>query len=123
MSALHGWRFPLLLGIMVAIAYGNSLNGSFHYDDFHSLVTNPHVRSLSNIPDFFVDPGLFSSDSDKAMYRPVLLLSYALNYGLGEYEVRGYHVFNTIIHFVCSLLVWTIARQSGCTSRGARWAA
>lgn len=123
MRALQGWRFPLLLGFAVAISYGNSFNGSFHYDDFHSLVANPHVRGLTNIPSFFVDPGMFSSDADKAMYRPVLLLSYAVNYALGNYGVSGYHVVNSIIHFVCSLLVWTIARQSGCTPRGAQWAA
>ena len=61
------WRFPLALGGIVAISYGNSLSGSFHYDDFHSLVANPHVRTLTNIPSFFVDPGLFSSDADKAI--------------------------------------------------------
>ncbi len=123
MSALHGWRFPLFLGVVVAITYGNSLNGSFHYDDFHSLVANPHIRSLTNIPSFFADPALFSSDVDKAMYRPVLLLSYAVNYALGEYGVSGYHILNTVIHFVCSLLVWSISRQNGCTTRGAQWAA
>lgn len=123
MSKSAHWRFPLALGAIVAISYGNGLSGSFHYDDFHSLVANPHVRTLTNIPSFFVDPGLFSSDADKAMYRPMLLLTYAINYTLGDYEVVGYHIFNTILHFACSLLVWSIARQSGSSPRAAGWAA
>ena len=123
MSELRSWRFALVLGIVVVLVYGNSLNGSFHYDDFHSLVDNPHIRSLTNVPGFFAYPGLFSSDADKAMYRPLLLVSYALNYALGEYRVAGYHVVNIILHLVCCLLVWGVAGRSGCRRRGAQWAA
>ncbi|MDP7447169.1 MAG: hypothetical protein QF689_01155, partial [Candidatus Latescibacteria bacterium] len=31
----------------------------FHYDDGHSLVRNPHVDDLANLPRFFTDPTLF----------------------------------------------------------------
>ena len=39
----------LLVG---AFCYANSLSGVFHYDDFHSIVDNPHIRTLSNLPAF-----------------------------------------------------------------------
>ena len=73
------WQDAALLALVVGAVYANSMAGSFHYDDFHSLVLNPHIRSLEKLPGFFVDPGLFSVDPEKAMYRPLLLVSYALN--------------------------------------------
>ena len=88
------------------VAYAGSLDGSFHYDDEHSIEKNLHIRDLGNVDDFFVDPAMFSWDPGKAMYRPVLLVSYALNYAWGEYEVTGYHVVNILIHGLNACLVW-----------------
>lgn len=113
---------PLYLGVLAILVYGNSLQGSFHYDDFHSLVQNPHIRSLGNIPAFFTRPALFSADPDKAMYRPALLVSYAFNYAAGGYTVWGYHLFNLALHLGCGLWVWRIGLASGCGQGGA-WAA
>ena len=53
-----GW-YLILVGLP-ALAYLNSLGNPFQYDDFHSIVDNPHIRQLGNIPRFFVDPTLFS---------------------------------------------------------------
>lgn len=112
----------LLLGGLVFLAYVNSLQGGFHYDDFHSLLQNPHVRQLGEVPRFFSDPGCFSADPEKAMYRPVLLLSYVLNYALGQYGPFGYHLVNLALHLGCVLLVWRLALQAGAGATGA-WAA
>jgi protein O-mannosyl-transferase len=122
MIAGIGVRSLLLVGI-VGMVYVNALGGTFHYDDFHSLVHNPHVRDMGNIPSFFVDPTLFSVDAGKAMYRPLLLVSYALNYAVAGYETTGYHVFNMAIHATCVLLVWQIGLRMGLVYSGAYFAA
>jgi len=118
MSASGKWSIAVL-AVGVLAAYGNSLEGGFHYDDFHSLVWNPHVRDLDKIPSFFADPELFSGDAEKAMYRPLLLVTYAINYALGGYAVEGYHLVNVVLHLLCSLLVWGIGRRAGCGEGGA----
>ena len=107
------WQDAALLALVVGAVYANSMAGSFHYDDFHSLVLNPHIRSLEKLPGFFVDPGLFSVDAEKAMYRPLLLVSYALNYAWGGYGVAGYHAFNIAVHLLCALLIWRLAAEWG----------
>ena len=96
--------------LVCGLCYTNSFSGSFHYDDFHSIEQNYAIRSLANIPAFFIDPGLFSGDADKSMYRPVLLVTYALNYAWGGYQVESYHLFNIVLHILCSLLVWRLGR-------------
>ena len=95
-----------ILTVCLAV-YANSLDNDFHYDDEHSVQKNIHIRDLDNIPRFFQDPTTFSVDHDKAMYRPILLITYALNYALGEYEVFGYHLVNLSLHaFSACLLFW-----------------
>ena len=99
----------LFLIALCALLYGQSLSGSFHYDDHHSIVDNPHVRDWRNIPAFFTEPDLFSADAEKSMYRPLLLVTYALNYAISGYSAEGFRVFNIVIHGLCSLLVALLA--------------
>jgi 4-amino-4-deoxy-L-arabinose transferase-like glycosyltransferase len=112
------WQVGALIFLLGAV-YLNALGGGFHYDDFHSIVNNPHIREWANTIRFFVDPDTFSGDSDKAMYRPILLLSYALNYTLGGYEPFGYLLINVLIHLGASLLVWRVGLQAGLSASSA----
>lgn len=105
----HTTLRAVLLCAAVCAAYGNALDGAFQYDDDHSLVRNPAVRDLANVPRFFLDPSLFSGDADKAMYRPLLLTTYALNHAVHGYAVGGYHVVNIALHLACALLLWRLA--------------
>ena len=95
--------------VLGLLAYHNSFGNSFHYDDSHSIVDNFHVRSLDNVPRFFYDPGMFSIMPQARMYRPVLLVTYALNYAVGEYDLFGYHLVNLLLHLVNAWLVWLLA--------------
>lgn len=102
----------LLLGLAGGL-YLNSLGNDFQYDDRHSIRENPHLRSLANLPAFFLDAEMFSRDPDKAMYRPLVLVSLALNHAWSGYEVHSYHLVNILLHALCAVLVWGILRQIG----------
>ncbi|MCC7262721.1 MAG: tetratricopeptide repeat protein [Candidatus Latescibacteria bacterium] len=104
----------VLILVLCGVVYGGFLNNTFHYDDEHSIQQNPHIRQLANIPDFFSDPAQFSVDADKGMYRPLLLVSYALNFALGGFSVTGYHLLNLLIHGLNACLVrWLALRLTG----------
>jgi len=102
----HGW---VLIMAACLGAYANSFDNGFHYDDEHSILRNIHVRDLGKVPSFFADPKTFSVDPDKGMYRPLLLVTYALNYAQGRYEAFGYHVVNLLLHGLNAGLVWWLA--------------
>ena len=104
--------FLLIMGI-AGLSYLNSLDNGFQYDDRHSIVENPHIRNLGNVPVFFITAEFFSRDPDKAMYRPLVLASLALNYAWSEYETRSYHLVNILLHGLCALLVWGILLKIG----------
>ena len=112
----------LCIAAVCGLLYANALSGSFHYDDFHSIVDNPHLRSLANVPAFFADPDMFSGDPEKSMYRPLLLLTYAFNYAVGGYEPWGYLLVNLLLHVLVSVLVALLAERMLVSAR-AGWVA
>jgi len=100
------WHHLLLLGLVVAIVYLNSLENTFHYDDYHSLLENIYIRKLSNIPDYFVNAQTFSSKPGVKMVRPLLIASFAINYALTEYNAWSWELVNILIHLLNVLLVY-----------------
>ena len=124
MSARGEWLLAGgVLALVLVVAYGNTFPNSFHYDDFHSLVDNPHVRTLDNWSAFFADPTTFSAMPDRAMYRPLVLFSYALNYQWGGYNTWGYHLVNIVLHGLMAFGVYGLVRSLGKEGRPALWAA
>ena len=78
--------------VLIAAAYGNSLDNPFHFDDSHVIETNLFIRSLGNTPRFFTDAHTFSSLPQNATYRPLVTLSLALDYARGGLAPRAFHV-------------------------------
>ena len=107
----------LLIVATCAMVFSNTLGNSFQFDDEHSILKNPHIRKLENIPSFFVDPTLFSRNVGSEMYRPVVLVTYALNYWVGGYEVVGYHLVNLAVHAGVAVVFYFLLRQLGLSSR------
>ena len=103
------WKALLVL-LLPVVVYLNSLSNPFQYDDFHSIADNPHIRTLANLPAFFSDPTLFSERPESAMYRPLLLSTFALNYAISGRKTWSYHLVNMAIHGLCGLLVFVLGR-------------
>ncbi len=90
-----GGRRGLAAAVIVAATvavYANGLGGSFQFDDWNVVVSDPRVQSLQAW--WAAMPGV----------RPLLKASYALNHasGLG---VVGFRAFNVAVHAACALLV------------------
>ncbi len=79
--------------VLLFAAYANHFDNSFHFDDSHVIQSNLYIQSLSNIPLFFTDARTFSSLPANATYRPLLTLSYAIDYRLGNgLDPRQFHI-------------------------------
>src|SRR5262249_35171718 len=44
--------------------------------------------------------------------RPVLNVTFALNYAWGKLDVRGYHVVNALVHLLAGLTLFGIVRRT-----------
>ena len=104
-----------LLLLVLLVFHVRSLGNGFHYDDEHSLLENPHVRTLRALPSFFTDARTFSENPEFAMYRPLVVAAHAFNYALSGYEARGYLAFNLAVHCLATLLVFHLLAQLGFT--------
>ncbi|MDA0337484.1 MAG: tetratricopeptide repeat protein [bacterium] len=103
-------RPGLLLFLVVAAVYAGSLRNGFHLDDFHTVVNNPHIRVLSNIPSFLGDAGSFSVNPESAMYRPLLLTTFAVDHALFGNVAAGYHATSVFFHGLAAAvaLAWLV---------------
>ena len=97
------------LGVGVVATYWGAISLPFQYDDFHSIVENPHIRTWRNIPAYFSRPDMFSEDPRSAMYRPFVLASFAIDYQLHESDGGAYHWTNLLLHVVNTGLVAFLA--------------
>jgi tetratricopeptide (TPR) repeat protein len=107
-GTLAGRIGPLLAGAALALGtlllYGGTLRYPFILDDIPAIAGNPSVRGLWS--------ALAPPQRLPVSGRPLLNLSYALNYALGRYDVRGYHAFNIAVHALCALALFGIVRRT-----------
>jgi protein O-mannosyl-transferase len=104
--ARHSWPWwqPALLAAICAAVYWNSLHGAFQLDDYVLIKYNFTLRTLSDLKRV-----IFSN-----VYRPLLILTYALNFAIGRLNPFSYHVVNLIIHAANVILFYVLlARISG----------
>jgi Flp pilus assembly protein TadD/heme/copper-type cytochrome/quinol oxidase subunit 3 len=94
----------LLVPILCALVYANSLDSPFVFDDVQNILSNRHVRLIEITP-----AALREAAFESPLERPVASLSFALNYRAGGYAVRGYHLVNVAIHALNGLLVLALA--------------
>jgi len=98
----------LLIVLAGALVYSNSFEGPFIFDDFKSIPENPTIRSLW--PPW---PALSPPDSGDAIQdRPIVNLSLAINYAIGELDVWIYHLFNLAVHILAALTLFGIVRRT-----------
>jgi hypothetical protein len=90
--------------VVVSIGYHNALDGPFLFDDLE-ILTNPTIRDLG--PQTLVPPSRSSVEG-----RPLVNVSFALNYAAGGFRPWGYHLVNVVIHSLAALTLYGLARQS-----------
>ena len=98
----------ILLSFIAVILYSNSLRNDFAYDDLINITENSFIRDLKNLPGLF-SPGYFSLAQEKT-YRPVVTLSYFINYALSGLRVEWWHAANIAIHAFNGILAYLLLR-------------
>lgn len=103
----------LLIAVLGFAVYLNSLNGKFIWDDYALVRDNAHIKDLAYSPKLFTEKisagyaGGISNESN--FYRPLQMLTYALDYRSWGLDPFGYHLTNILLHICVGLcLYWLI---------------
>ena len=90
------------------LAYSNSFNVPFIFDDTGCIVENQSIRSLSDLRQVFSPPGA----GFNVQGRPIVNLTFAINFAWSGLHIKSWHLVNTIIHALAGLLLFGIARRT-----------
>jgi len=103
---------PVVLIIVVAAGvFVNALRSEFIWDDYAVIAHNDHIRDLHDPLRFFgLDYWLTLYDEDRGLrgraYRPLVELSFAVEYAIWEYNQIGWHITSVTWHAVNCVLLY-----------------
>jgi Flp pilus assembly protein TadD len=96
----------MVLVLAALLAYANSFSNPFLLDDKTSVTTNAQIRTL-----WPLSMPLSPPDETPVAGRPLVNLTFALNYALGGLDARGYHLGNLAIHLLAALVLLALVRR------------
>jgi predicted Zn-dependent protease len=111
----RGWLWAAILAFVI---YLPALRYDFVGDDLSIVRGNPSIRHLTRPSEYLATPW-WSNNTDNAnnalkltqyaLYRPLTMASFAVNYALGGLTPWGYHLVNNLMHALNAALVWWLA--------------
>jgi len=96
-----------LIVVAGALTFSNSLAGPFIWDDLTSIQQNQTLRRV-----WPLSAALSPPRETPVGGRPLVNLSFAINYAIGGLDVSGYHVGNIAIHVACALILFGLVRRT-----------
>ena len=99
-----------VLALLTLLVYANSLAGKFVFDDTVIVQDNPSIQGLdaAHLKEIFGRHYWAAAETRGGLYRPVVMLSYAVNYAVGGSDPTGYHFVNLLLHALNGILVFLI---------------
>jgi protein O-mannosyl-transferase len=114
-KTLRRFAYPIACGaalLSTLLVYANHFHNAFHFDDAHTIQNNVFVRSVRNIPLFFISPATFSSLPSNQSYRPLVTTTLAVDYWLGGgLDTFAFHVTSFGLFLTQCVLLTALYRR------------
>jgi len=94
----------IIIVVVSALIYLYTLGNDFAYDDKFTITNNYLIRSWHKIPTIFTND--YFTSSGELSYRPVVTLSYFIDYFFWQLNPLGYHLTNLLLHSLNSVLLF-----------------
>ena len=103
----------LFVALFVGLVYAPATDGPFIFDDNATIVDNLSIRQLWPLVGQGEYSGPLNPPKDTPVYgRPLVNLTFAINYYIGGFSPVGYRVANLAIHILSALLLWAIVAHT-----------
>ena len=101
-SSWKSWLWGALLVLLVAVAYGSTLDNGFIWDDDYYVENNVTLRSGQGLHDIWFKLGAVPQ------YYPLVHSSFWIEYHLWGLDPRGYHAVNLLLHAGAVVVLWRL---------------
>ena len=99
----------LIIVVVSALIYLYTLGNDFAYDDKFTITNNYLIRSWHKIPTIFTSD--YFTSSGELSYRPVVTVSYFIDYFFWQLNPLGYHLTNLLLHSLNSVLLFFLSTR------------
>jgi protein O-mannosyl-transferase len=91
-------------------AYWNAPGGEFVWDDINLIVMDYQIRDISFIKNVFTRDFFGFQDNARkyGYFRPIITISFMIDYALWELDAAGYHITNIITHILATIFIFLI---------------
>ena len=100
----------ILISLFSVLLYLNAIYGKFAYNDFKIIVENCYIREWKYLPKVFTNN--YFTVSGETAYRPVVTISYFIDYAIWHLNSFGFHVTNVILHTINTALFYVFLNAS-----------
>lgn len=100
-----------LIAVVTFAVYANSLGNGLAYDDDVMVGQNQMIRSLGNAWSIFTTGYWDQWYAGTSSYRPMFVLTLALDHAVWRGNPLGYHLTNVLLHAATCVLFFLIARK------------
>lgn len=100
---------PFIIIFISILLYLNTLSNTFVYDDAYVISENYFIKSWGNLPKLFTRDYL--PFSGELSYRPVVTLTYFIDYAIWGLNPLGYHLTNIILHTINVFLFYVFTKN------------
>ena len=110
------WMSPrviiVALALLATLPFVPAIGGEFVFDDHIAIANNQAVTSdlsLLNI----LDSGFWGGNevNNSGSYRPLTVLTFAIDYRLGGGEPLLFHLSNILFHALCVIVIYAVLRR------------
>src|SRR4051812_15570108 len=104
-------KIALALFLLAFLVFANTLNHEYTWDDSIVITENTRVqKGFKGIPDLFLKR---NSDykEDKYGYRPIVLTSFAIEYGIFGLNPKPGHFMNVLYFALLCMIMYKVLRK------------
>lgn len=106
-AVIKSFSIFILFAIAGSLVYSNTIDSPFVFDDEPRIEENLAIR-MSELSFSSIMKAAFGKNT--ASSRPVGNISFALNYYLHQYDLKGYHIFNILVHVAAGFLLYNFLK-------------
>lgn len=96
----------VIIVVFSIFLYANTLKNGFAYDDEFTIAYNVLIKDIRNLPVLFQIEYL--KLSGEISYRPIVTLTYFLDYAVFGLEPWGFHLSNVLLHAINGVLLYIL---------------